>query len=135
MWPVSHEHRVFHNPPPTTPAEVRAALDGNDLRSAAAAMVGAVLYGDGDWKELQELYLELLSHEDRQVRTLAATCLGHVARVYGQLDEDRVVPALRHARSATDVGGTAADALDDIQVFLHPRRARWRRRVWRTFRP
>ena len=90
-------------------------------------MVGAVLYGEGEWKELQELYLELIDHEDRQVRILAATCLGHLARVYGQLDEDRVVPVLRR------VGATAA--LGDIEIFLHPRRTRWRGRVWRAFRP
>ena len=89
---MSHEHHVFCNPPPATPGDVRMALDRGDLFSALDAMVGAVLYGRGDWKELQELYLGLLDHEERQVRLLAGTCLGHVARVYGQLDEDRVVP-------------------------------------------
>ncbi|REF97926.1 HEAT repeat protein [Asanoa ferruginea] len=79
-------------------------------------MVGAVLHGGEDWQELQELYLGLLEHEDRQVRILAATCLGQLARVYGQLDEDRVVPELRRVK--------ATDALSDIAVFLHPRRGR-----------
>jgi hypothetical protein len=42
---------------PATPGEVRAALDRGERFSALDAMVGAVLYGGGDWKELQELYL------------------------------------------------------------------------------
>ncbi|MBQ0906032.1 hypothetical protein [Micromonospora sp. U21] len=124
---MGHEHHVFHNPPPATPAEVRAALDRGELSSALDAMVGSALYGDGNWKELQELYLGLLDHEDRQVRLLAATCLGHVARVYRRLDEDRVVPLLRR------IGATTA--LEDIETFLHPRRVRWRGRVWKVFRP
>ena len=64
---------------------------------------------------MQELYLELLDHRDRPVRLLAATCLGHVARVHRRLDEDRVVPALQR-RGATN-------ALGHIRPFLHPRAA------------
>jgi hypothetical protein len=124
---MGHEHHVFRNPPPATPAGVRAALDRGELSSALDAMVGSVLHGEGDWKELQDLYLALLDHEDRQVRLLAATCLGHVARVYGRLDEDLVVPKLRRSGSA--------DALDDIQTYLHPRRAAWHGRIWRVLRP
>jgi hypothetical protein len=132
---VSHQHRSFHNPPPAGPAEVRAALDRGELLEALNAMVGAALYGDGDWKELQELYLGVLEHEDRQVRLLAATCLGHLARVYGRLDEKRVVSALRRFAAASPDSGTASTALEDIEQFLHPVRTRWRWRLRRALRP
>ncbi|MEU7751194.1 hypothetical protein AB0B57_04150 [Micromonospora sp. NPDC049101] len=132
---VRHEHHVFQNPPPSTPTEVDAALDRGDLSAALDAMVGTALYGDGDWKDLQELHLRLLDHEDHQVSALAATCLGHLARVYRQLDERRVVTALRRARALPHVRATADNALDDILIFLHPRRARWRGRAWRAIRP
>lgn len=132
---MRHEHHVFHNPPSSTPAEVHAVLDRGDLSAALDAMVGTALYGDGDWRELQELHLQLLRHEDHQVSALAATCLGHVARVYRQLDERRVVAALREARSLPHIRGTADNALDDIRLFLHPGRARWRGRVWTAVRP
>jgi hypothetical protein len=132
---VSHEHRVFQNPPPATPADVRAAMDRGDLPAALNAMVGTALYDRGDWKELQELHLQLLKHDDRQVSSLAATCLGHLARVHRQLDEARVVEALRRNRSVPHMSGTVTDAMDDIETFLHPRRTGWRRRLWRTIRP
>jgi hypothetical protein len=135
MWSMSHEHQTFHNPPPSTPAAVREALDREDIGSVLDAMVGCALYGDGDWKESQELYLALLDHSDRQMQALAATCLGHLARVYGQLDEDRVVAALRQARARPHMRRPATDALDDIESFLHPRRAHWRGRLWRVVRP
>nr|WP_193599512.1 hypothetical protein [Micromonospora purpureochromogenes] len=132
---MRYEHHFFHKPPSSTPAEVHAALDRGDLSAALEAMVGTALYGEGDWRELQELHLQLLGHEDHQVSALAATCLGHLARVYRQLDERRVVAALREARSLPHITGTADNALDDIRLFLHPRRARWRRRVWTAIRP
>ena len=131
---MHHEHRVFRNPPPATPADVRAAVDRGDVPRALDAMVGSTLYKSGDWRELQELQLRLLEHEDRQVSALAATCLGHLARVYGQLDEGRVVTALQQARSIPHISGTAANALEDIEVFLHPC-ARRRRAMWRAIRP
>lgn len=132
---MSHEHRTFHNPPPATPADVKTAFDRDDIIGALDAMVGCALYGDGDWREAQELYLALLDHDDQQVQALAATCLGHLARVYGQLDEDRVVAALRQVRTTPYVKGTATVALEDIELYLHPRRARWRGRLWRLARP
>jgi hypothetical protein len=133
--PMSHQHHTFHNPPPATPADVRTALESDDVSRALNAMVGCGLYGDGDWRESQNLYLLLLDHDDPQVQTLAATCLGHLARVCGQLDEDRVVAALRQVRARPHVRGPAGNALEDIEAFLHPRRARWRGRLWRLARP
>ncbi|MEV4703436.1 hypothetical protein [Actinoplanes sp. NPDC049316] len=135
MEGMDHRHHTFHNPPSATPSDVRAALDRDDIVAALNAMVGCALYGDGDWKESQELYLTLLDHNDHQVQALSATCLGHLARVYGRLDERRVVAALRRARARPHVSGTAGNALEDIETFLHPRRARWRGRLWRLVRP
>jgi hypothetical protein len=132
---VRHSHHVFDNPAPATPVQVRAALHRGDLPEALDAMVGTALYGDGDWKELQDLYLQLLDHDDHQVSALAATCLGHLARLYRQLDERQVVAALRQARSVPHTSGTAAHALEDIEIFLHPRRALWRNRAWTALRP
>jgi hypothetical protein len=135
MLAMGHEHHIFRNSPPATPADVCLSLDRSDLPGALDAMVGSVLYGDGDWEELQELHLGLLDHDDLQVRALAATCLGHIARVYRQLDERRVVTALSGVRSIPNVGAAACNALDDIEVFLHPQRALWRRRLSRASRP
>ena len=76
---MSHEHRIFHNAPCATPADVWRSLDRNDIVGATDAMVGCALYGDGDWKASQEFYLVLLDHHDCQVQALAVTCLGHLA--------------------------------------------------------
>lgn len=132
---MSHEHNTFYNPPQATPTDVRAALDREDIYAAANAMVGCVLYAGGDWRELQELYLGLLDHGDRQVEALAATCLGHLARVYRHLDEERVVDALRQVSLKPHVRATAANALSDIRIFMHPGRMRRRTCLRRLVRP
>jgi len=36
---MSHEHHVFRNPSPATPAKVRATLDQGELANALDAMV------------------------------------------------------------------------------------------------
>ncbi|XVV10805.1 hypothetical protein ACQP2X_39080 [Actinoplanes sp. CA-131856] len=54
---MGHEHPRFRKPVSATPIEVRTALRRGEVSNALDAMVGAVLYGDGDWEELQGLYL------------------------------------------------------------------------------
>jgi hypothetical protein len=126
---MSHQHNTFHNPGPATAAMVLAAIERADSSAACDAIVGSALHGDGDWKELQDLYLSLLDGQDPQVSSVATICLGHLARVYRQLEEDRVVPVLRRHRRHPTLGAAAANALDDIELFLHPRRTRLRSRA------
>ncbi|MCO1595764.1 hypothetical protein M8C17_11370 [Micromonospora sp. RHAY321] len=85
---MSHEHRTFHTPPSATPDDVRRALDRNDIVGATDAMVGCALYGDGDWKVSQELYLTLLDHHDHQVQAITESGLPYI-------DGGRVVPPCR----------------------------------------
>jgi hypothetical protein len=71
---------------------------------------------DGDWVE--PILLEHLAPKhDVRLRLLATTCLGHLARIHGKITRRTVVPALRALLSDPVVGGTAQDALDDIDQF------------------
>jgi hypothetical protein len=73
---------------------------------------------DSDWRCVQEHCLRLTAAVDPAVRRVAATCLGHLARIHGQLDLERVGPRLRDLRADPEVSGSAEDALDDIQRFM-----------------
>ncbi|MBB5807920.1 hypothetical protein F4560_007688 [Saccharothrix ecbatanensis] len=71
---------------------------------------------DGDWVE--PILLEHLAPKyDVRLRLLATTCLGHLARIHGKITRGTVVPTLRTLLSDPVVGGTAQDALDDIDQF------------------
>jgi hypothetical protein len=62
--------------------------------------------------------LEFSRHSEPAVRGLAATCLGHLARIHRQLDTATVIPRLNEMLTDPDVKGVAQDALDDISVFI-----------------
>jgi hypothetical protein len=51
------------------------------------------------------------------LRGLALTCLGHLARVYSEVSFDKVVPFLVEMKGCPGLEGRAQDALDDIDIF------------------
>ena len=80
------------------------------------------------WSESGEDYDKALAlavmcarSPDRWLRVNALHCFGYIARVYGRLDLDAVLPILREAQddiSDTEAAAAAQDALDDLEVFL-----------------
>jgi hypothetical protein len=104
---------VYHEPPAATAAQVRAALAEGDV---STLLVGAALH-DPDWEAVQELCLELLDGDDAELAATAVTCLGHLARLHGAIDRDRVVAAPTAKADHPVVGTRVPDALDDIEMF------------------
>lgn len=84
----------------------------------AARALLALVHHDEEREQLQRLLLDLtrLGHELRQ---LAVTCLGHVGRLDGAVLPE-VVPRLKELLADPEVGGTAEDALWDVEVHIHP---------------
>lgn len=97
--------------------KAEAAFQSEDVASICDALVG-VAYYDSDWRWVQGHCLRFLRHPNIEIRGLAATCLGHLARIHGKLDLDTVKPALLRLTKDPQVGGRAEDALDDIKMHL-----------------
>ena len=83
---------------------------------AFQAMLDLVRH-DPEREQLQRILLDKTRGEDRALAQLAATCLGHVGRIDGELLPE-VVPRLRELLSDPDVGGNAENALMDIESFV-----------------
>lgn len=98
-------------------AEIELLLRSPDKTDILDALLSAAYY-DSDWRWVQSQCLTLLSHQDSGVRSLAATCLGHVARIHRQLDLDVVLLRLAELKDDPSIGGFVQDALDDIKFFL-----------------
>lgn len=98
------------------------ALHSGDPRRIGRALLTLALNG---YDVAERRALEHLRHPDVWVRRNAATSLGHVARVVGELDVDRVVPALLALMADPKVYGEADDALDDVEHFLGVNRGEW----------
>jgi hypothetical protein len=107
----------YEEPRPVSRAELAAALSAGDRERATAAMVSLAFYDpDGEW--LTATFLAILERDDEadELRAIAATCLGHVARIHRAIDP-RVVDVLRRFVDNPAVGPYAQNALDDIEVF------------------
>lgn len=90
---------------------------GHDPRVVCDALV-RITFHNPDWRWVQGHCLRLAQHPSADVRGLAATCLGHLARVHRALDLELVLPVLQEMLLDHDVGGRAENALADIAIYM-----------------
>ena len=95
----------------------REAFASGNPKKICDALISVAFY-DADWQWVQDRCLSYLEDENSQIRSIAAISLGHVARIHGNLELDKVVPALRSKEQDSEVWGSALDALDDIEMFV-----------------
>jgi len=102
---------------PITRQEAETAFSSENLEEICDALV-RVTYHDPDWGWVQAQCLRFGKHPHSEIRGLAATCIGHLARIHGVLDMESVRPVLDELLKDPEVSGRAQDALDDIKVYL-----------------
>lgn len=73
---------------------------------------------DRHWAQSQ--CLRFASHKDSFVRGVAATCLGHLARIHKTIDEDEVIPVVRKLLQDSDpqTRAIAEDTISDFSTYL-----------------
>ena len=70
---------------------------------------------DGDWAlGFVRPYLE---HACSEVRGIAASCVGYLARIHREIDVQTVLPSLRAMETDPEVSSRVRDALEDIRQF------------------
>lgn len=62
--------------------------------------------------------VHFLHHENPDVSGLAASCLGHLARIHPEINKDLIKLALKERLKYPIISGRGQDALDDIEMFL-----------------
>jgi hypothetical protein len=96
--------------------EAEAMLASTNAYAATEAILRLALHDpDGTW--VTDRALDLLQSPDADIRAVAATALGHVARIHHAIDRQRVIPALQRLMDNPATAGRAEDALDDIAMF------------------
>lgn len=93
----------------------RAFSSGN-AEEICGALV-ALTFHDPDLQWVQDLCISFLSNGDSRVSGLAATCLGHLARIHRRIDKEKVLGALRQHLADDEITGRVEDAMDDIEMF------------------
>jgi len=107
---------TYQNIFPIDKASAENIFSSNDVEKICYAMV-AIAFHEQDWKWVQDKCLHFLTSANPQISGLAATCLGHIARIHGQIEKGKVIPLLQSRLSNTNIAGRIEDALSDIEMF------------------
>ena len=108
--------RHYEEPRPISREQYERIRAEGTEEDGHSALVGLTFH-DPSLAYVRDECLRLLHAESRQTRSLAATCLGHLARIHGHLDSGAVLPALHALTEDPHTRGAAEDALDDISMF------------------
>ncbi len=102
-----------------THSDAEAAIVRNDLSELPLASITVALLSE-DINAAQAFCLRLCSHEHYKVRSHALISLGHLARRFRILDEQRVKPIIESALLDDNeyVRVHAKSAADEIHQFL-----------------
>jgi len=94
----------------------KAFMSGNTSDICYALV--SVTFHNSDWQWVQGKCISFLQKDDKDVQSLAVTCLGHLARIHHRLDLDMVLPLLNNLQQNPELKGCVEDALDDIQMYI-----------------
>jgi hypothetical protein len=100
-----------------TKEEAEKAFLSKNINVICDALLSAIFYIN-DWKWCQEHCFEFLENQDPEISGLAATCIGHIARIHKNLAKQKAVEKLKNHLSSQTISGQVQDALDDIEIFL-----------------
>ena len=110
---VMKYHEIF----PMGRPELESLIASGNESAIIEALLSAA-YHEPDWRWVQGLCLRFLDHTDVAVKSNAATCLGHIARIHKNLDLDLVLPKFAASQARCRNRARVEDALEDIRFFL-----------------
>jgi len=110
---------MTYQPRPYGREDALKALSSNDESAICHALVGIAVH-DPDWRWVQSQCAALAGHRSPGVRGVVATCIGHLARIHGEVDRAVVDPILDRLAADGDAGvrGSVEDARVDFRVYL-----------------
>ena len=107
----------YSQPVQLTKSQAEKIFASNDTDAISESLVALAL-NEPDWQWTQDKCIEFTHHGEWVLRAVAATCLGHLARLHGSLDLDKVRPRLLALMKDLRTSGYAEDAAGDIKMFM-----------------
>ncbi|MGI4790966.1 MAG: hypothetical protein ACRYFS_19225 [Janthinobacterium lividum] len=111
---------TYIEPEFTGSSDVEDAIARNVPKELSSVVIGVALNAsDLEWA--QRVCVRLATHPDSNVRGNALLGLGHLARRFGQLNRNIVVPLIEAGLHDEDsfVRGQAQAAFDDVSFFCN----------------
>jgi len=99
--------------------EIEKALANNDVDKLLFIVLSVALYSD-DFEFAENFCIQLSNHEHFNVRGNAILGFGHLARIHGKLNENKIKPIIENALKNENefVRGQADSAKEDTEFFL-----------------
>ena len=107
----------FQEVTPISREQALTAFASNEVEAICDALI-RITYHDPDWHWVQEQCVMFAEFPDVDVRGLAVTCLGHLARIHRRLNVKEVSPLLESLLNDPDVAPRVVDTIDDIKMFI-----------------
>lgn len=109
--------KIYREPLPISREDAETEFSSDISERICDALV-SVTFNETDWRWVQEKCLHFIASSYPEVRGLAVTCLGHLARIHRKIDLEKVLPILKNLQNDAEIGGRVEDALDDIEPLL-----------------
>lgn len=97
-------------------AELENHLKPDNKKEVTDAIL-YITFNTNDFNWTQNVITKMMDSDNEDVAGLAITCLGHIARIHGKIDKDRVIPLLKEKSQDPRFSGRVEDALNDIDMF------------------
>ncbi len=108
---------VYHKVVPISRKDAEVAFSSGNSDRIGDALISIAFY-DPDWRWVQDKCLYFIDSSLPDVRRLSKICLGHLARIHGKLEMNKVLPILERLRNNAEVSGTVEDTFEDIEIFI-----------------
>jgi hypothetical protein len=102
---------------PISREEASEALDRDDDTYAVCHSLLRVALHDEDWRWALDQIARFLMDPNPQVRGVAVSCIGYLARIHRAIDVSRVLPTLHALQADASVASRVRDTLEDIRQF------------------
>ena len=105
---------------PITRLEAEKALSSGDTAAKIYALLRSA-HHDPDWRWVQDTCIEHALNADFELAYTATICFGHLARIHGALDLNKVMPVLTKLRKDPAHKGVVEDIIQEIRFFTSDR--------------
>lgn len=115
---ISYKHGMYDNHILENHKELLTLIYSDDPDAIVRGLVSLALYAD-DPEFIQDTMIQYSQHPHDNVKGIAILCFGHLARRFGKLDKELVLPIVQAGLQDKSeiVRGHADSALDDIKMF------------------
>ena len=102
--------------PPLSRDEALQRLESADP-DVLTTTIAQIALNDGDADFIQDVLARFMQHPAPFVRSVAARCVGDLARRHKQLDRQRIVPLLERLLRDPETADAARDGLEDVDIY------------------